>query len=211
MIQAGLGTTVVEQVNNGEIAPSSLVDLIQAANFTLIRLEEALAEPLENAQGEILSLEQLRGLMETGARLRSLEQEHSPTENALQTDFGRRFKRFETDWLEINTSLAWTDRFLEIVGQTRLSPGLSEHAREPKEASFYQNVADRAEVAIEEAESQIAHVKSNYDIAQGPWDSWEQAKFEEIKVWSQELSQDADSASDWLLYRQALTDLDHMV
>jgi very-short-patch-repair endonuclease len=92
-----------------------------------------------------------------------------------------------------------------------LPPGLSEHAREPKEASFYQNVADRAEVAIEEAESQIAHVMSNYDIAQGPWDSWENAKFEEIKVWSQALSQDADSASDWLLYRQALTDLDHVV
>jgi hypothetical protein len=49
---------------------------------------------------------------------------------------------------------------------------------------------------------------ADYDFKAVPWRSWAEAEFEEIVRWSNELSGDADSAGEWLLYQYAVGDLE---
>ena len=136
-IQTGLDPNVCNQVKEGSLTLSSLGDLVQDATLTTKRIEDAVNEPLGDAQETISDLKQFRDLMESGAQLTILEREHYQAENALKSDFGARFKSFKTDWSDIVSSLAWTDELLKIVEPAKPSAVLIDHAVRPQGASFY--------------------------------------------------------------------------
>ena len=211
LIQTGLDTSVRDQMKEGSLTLSSLEDLVQDATFTVERIEDAVDGPLGDAQETISDLKQFRDLMESGARLTNLEREHFRAQNALKTDFGTRFKSFETDWSEIVTSLEWTDKLLKMVGPEMPSADLMDHALRPRDGSYYESIAHSTADTLREAGSQTAPLLETYDFTSAPWESWEQAEFQELRKWSQELSEDADSAGDWLLYKVAVADLDRLV
>ena len=86
LIQTGLDTSLCDQVKEGSVTLSSLTNLIQDATITVERIEDVVHEPPRNALETIPGLKGFRDLMESGARLKILEREHSQAENALQTD-----------------------------------------------------------------------------------------------------------------------------
>ena len=211
LIQVCLHSRVQDLLNEGSISLSYLEDFVPDASVTVGRIEDAVDEPRRRAIEPISELNEFRDLMEAGARLKTLEREQSQAANALQADFGERFKAFETDWSDILANLGWADELLGMVGPVKPSTALVNHAVHPQDPSYYENISQLAAAALVEIEGQTAPLLQRCDIAAGPWDSWEQANFEDVQSWAQELSQDANSGVDWLLYTDAVADLDRLV
>jgi very-short-patch-repair endonuclease/DNA polymerase III delta prime subunit len=207
-IDTGLHPDLAQQVREGTITLSSLEDLVRDTAVTTGRVERAVDIPLANARQSTPDLGALRQLMSSGARLAALELEHSQARDALQADFGVRFKGFDTAWPDILACLRWVDELLEMMPPSRLSMELLAHAEQPQPPLVYVGIADKAADVLQQFRTPLEPLTEHYDLKVGPWDSWEQAKFDDMKWWSEELSRDADSASDWLLYRAAVSELD---
>ncbi|MCI0778406.1 MAG: hypothetical protein J4N32_00155 [Chloroflexi bacterium] len=58
---------------------------------------------------------------------------------------------------------------------------------------------------------QLAPLWDRYDQDGGPWDAWPEARFQDVLSWADELSDDADSASDWIIYKNAVAELDSLL
>ena len=206
-----LAASLAQQVQGDIITLSSLESLIRDALVTTDRIERAAGVPLANAREPLSDLRALYGLMSSGAQLAALELEYSQTRDALQADFGSRLLGFDTDWPDVLACLTWTDELLGKAPPSGLSADFLAHAEEPRARFVYQGIGDTAAEVVQQFLTQVAPLMGSYDLEAGPWDSMGQARFEDVRQWSKELSQDADSASDWLSYRTAVSELDRSI
>lgn len=211
LVETALDAALAQEVWIGAVTLSSLRSLIQDAMATAERIERATGSPRAASQQPIPDLRTLHELLTSGAQLVALEREHSEVRVALQADFGTRFKGFDTDWHDVLASLTWAENLLAMVSPGKPSAELSTHAQQPKAPSFYTTIADPAADVFGRFGTQTQPLKENYDLEAGPWDSWGQAKLDDIEKWAEELSRDADSASDWLLYLGAVAELDSSI
>jgi hypothetical protein len=92
----------------GKATLDELVELLHSSLPGLRTLRSAIAEPLRLVQEPLGNLDELVALLEDGARLREIEKELEQASEALSSDFGSRFKGFDTDWDDVNTALDWT-------------------------------------------------------------------------------------------------------
>jgi uncharacterized protein YkwD len=206
-----LAPGLAQQVLGGNITLSYLEDLTRNAKVTTNQIDSAADVLLANVRQPLSDLQALRELMSSGARLAALELEHSQASHALQGDFGSRFRGFDTDWPNVLASLKWSGELLQMLQFDSLSTQLLAHTERPQASPVYMGIGDAAANALKRFQGQIEPLMGNYDSEAGSWDSWGQADFHEVKKWSEELSSDADSASDWLLYRAAISELDRLV
>ncbi|MFQ6025903.1 MAG: DUF3320 domain-containing protein [Dehalococcoidia bacterium] len=210
-MEASLSSSLAGEVQYGEIKLSALEELIRDTTVIAGRIEEAAEVPLANSSQRIPDVENLRQLLHSGAELTTLEREHRQAGESLQADLGWRYNGFETDWADIMACLSWTDELLRLLPSGRLSPELMAHAERPQTSSAYAAIADAATSIVQQYQATTAPIQASYNLAVGPWESWGQARFDDIRLWAEELSQDADFASDWLLYQSATTELDLVV
>jgi very-short-patch-repair endonuclease len=211
LIETGLAASLAQQVQDDQITLPSLDELVQDALPITERIERAASIPLVNARQSIPDLLALCQLISSGARLVALELEHSQKRDALQADFGVRFMGFDTDWPDILECLTWTGQLLEMVPSGRLSRELLAHAEQPQPSVVYVGIADKAADALQQLRAQVEPLMGSYDLESSLTDRKGQASFDDVKRWSEELSRDADSASDWLLYRAAVSELDRSI
>lgn len=211
LLNTWLATILAQEIQEGKTTLSSLEELIGDSMVIAGRIETAAALSLAQTRQTITDLGSLRELMDSGARLAALELEHAQATDALQADFGVRFKGFDTGWADILACLTWADDLLQMVPPGGFSPQLLTHAEQPQAPSYYETIANSTAEVIWQYHAQTEPLMESYDLDSGRWESWEQANFDDILRWSEVLSQDADSASDWLLYRAAVAELDRSV
>ena len=214
LIDAHLSANLAQQFREGTVMLPSLEELARQGMATVRRIEEASHRPLVSTLREIPDLSTLQGLINSGVRLRELEQEQSEAEVALRSDFGGRYAGFDTDWHEVRDCVEWTRQLLVQAPPNEVTPTLAAHAENPWEPSFYENEASSIDGVLQQTKAQLDPLLDDYDLRYAPFDSpvasWEQANFHQTIEWSEELSGDADSAGDWLTYKAAVADLDRL-
>jgi len=179
---------------------------------TLQRLRSAISGPMRAAKSPLVTLETLVALLEDGARLQEIEHDHDQVKEALGIDFGDRFDGFDTDWNEITDALEWTEGLSSFLDSTRPSHTLMTHCREPKESQNYQDVAASMETALATfLHREISSLEERFDLGAGPWDVWTEAPFDDVIKWTDDLSEAADSAGDWLIYLSVIGELERML
>jgi very-short-patch-repair endonuclease len=210
LIEAWLAPGLKVEVATGNTPLAALEEMLGDAFLPVRRLETAAAEPLARASAEIQDVGALRELMQAGARLVALEKEHQQRSAALQTDFGERFRHFDTDWQDILDALTWTDQLLGLLQGTPSTP-LLEDVEQPDAPSRYNAIADSLAQAVQRFRSETEPMRERYDFEGGPWEAWDKSTWDEIIRWTSTLASDADSASDWLQYRRAVANLDNAI
>jgi very-short-patch-repair endonuclease len=189
---------------------AAVIQHLGDAVVTVRRLEAAAARPLARAQRQIEGVDTLRELMEAGVRLVTLEREHEQGRSGLQSDFGQRFRGFDTDWADIRAALDWTISLADLLW-ARPSAEFLGHVESPREPPTYVTIAGGCADVVQEFRRQTEPLRQRYDLDSGPWETWGQGTFSEIELWAQKLASDADSAGDWLLYRSAASELDVVI
>lgn len=196
---------------HSKITWESFRDHIQNAKTVTARIEAATELPLRSARKKIPDLKILISLVKSGSRLRELEHEQSGAAETLQSAFGGRFTGLDTDWSAIQDCLQWTKDLLGHVPADKLSDSFVSHIEGPHDSDYYTTISDSIALVVQNFRTQVASIVSDYDIQKSPVASLEQANFENIQQWSQDLIGDADFAGDWLLYEAAVRDLDRVV
>ena len=153
----------------------------------------------------------LTSLLEDGVRLREIEAEQEQKCDDLAADFGDRFAGLDTDWSNVNNALEWTAKLDDILKSKQPSDVLSGHCGAPKEPDEYVEMAACIESAKSEFDSDLDPLNERLDFGLGPWQEWSTADYSDILHWSSDLSDDADNASAWLIYRSAVRELDEAI
>lgn len=207
LMERELPSGLREEIHAGKLALASFEQLLGDAAHPGRRLETSATQPLANAEREINNLDSLRELMQAGARLVTLEQEHEQASIGLKEDFGDRFEGFNTDWDDIVAALTWADRLLGLFQERPFSSVFLEHVERPQDFSMYNGVAASLEEVVQQFRGETEPLRERYDFDGGPWEVWDRGTFDQISLWTDTLAKDADSASDWLLYRNAVAEL----
>ncbi len=143
--------------------------------------------------------------IQIASRLRKIEHDAAQRESELVKKFEGKYSGFDTNWSKINADLQWAVTFLQYAPDDP-SNRLREHALSPYNADAYAEHAAQ----FAQAEGEFHGLKSRYagfyDLDAGPWDSWTNAPYDEIIIWTTRIEMDADNASDWILYRNAVAD-----
>jgi very-short-patch-repair endonuclease len=208
LLDDGYSAPEVERVKRNQITLVSFAELIGEAAPTVDRIEKVVAIVLTRARRELDDLLTLQGFISSGVRLRILEDDHYSAPEILQADFGVRFKGFDTDWTDVLDCLSWAAKLTEMVPSDRLTPTLLLHIEQPKAPETYEQISESFASARQQFRTQTDSLMETYQLDEGPWDSWRDAKFDSIKDWSKKLMDDANSASDWMLYQAAVENLD---
>ena len=198
-----LGSFVLHQSGLSEIAQK-----LKQAMPILGRLEAAITEPAQAARRPLDSLDALNALLEDGIRLREIEYEQERASADLAADFGDRYAGFDTNWADVSSALDWCGELQSLLASRRPSGILREHCANPKPESHYSDsvaVCERVTSSLSETTKTVA---TRFVLTAGPWDRWEDAYFDDITAWARDFSDNADTASDWLIYRAACRDLD---
>jgi len=175
------------------------------------RIETSVEGPLKSAQKPFDSLDSLKSLLGSCSRFRVLEQEQAGSHDALASDFGNHFIGIDTDWAAMSWNIRWAQELLELITPDLFSTTFMTHVQNPESSTFYTDISQSISEAIREFRGRVEPIVQAYDMSKSRVPSFETARFDEIKEWSQELSSDADSAGDWLLYEAAVKDLDNIV
>ena len=211
LMETCLASGLAGEVQDGGVLLGTLEELVRDTTATTQRIEGAAELPLVNAVRQVPDLDDLREVLYAGARLTTLEWEHEQAQESLQADFGWRYRGFDTDWTDVLDSLSWAEELLQLLPASRPSSQLLTHAEQPQPSSVFQAIATSAGDVVQRYRMETSNVAESYNLELGPWESWGQAEFGDISQWSETLSQDADSASDWLLYQAATAELNRAV
>ncbi len=211
LLDDNLDSGLVKQIKKDKISLLSLENLALNAITTTERIENKVRIPITTTRKEIKDLQALQLLMSWGARLCKLEQEHLQVQETMQANFEARFKGFDTDWTDIFNCLTWAEDLLINVSSNELTPTLLSKAEQPEAQAIYIAMAKSATDVLQQFMALTKSLKEDYDLQGGPWESWPQAKFDQIKQWSKELFNDADSASDWLLFQATIGEFDQII
>ena len=206
-----LGSALAQGIHEGKITFSYLERLLLESATPIERVEATGSEVIGQARKPIPNLASLLELVDFGARLMALEEEHSRALDSLQADFRDRFDGFETDWVDIQAALEWTQELMQKLPLGGQSPQLVAQAQQPKAPSIYESMMNSAVDVVQYYSGQIKSLDDSYDLDAGPEGTWEQTRFDKALKWTQLLAKNADSASDWLTYRYAVSDLDEAV
>ena len=58
---------------------------------------------------------------------------------------------------------------------------------QPQAPEIYAGVADSAATVLQQFRTLTEPLLADYDLSAGPWDSWDRAKFQVMKQWTQVL------------------------
>ena len=200
------GSFVIHQTGIDEIAQK-----IEQAMPVLERLENAIAAPVQSAQRPIESLDALNVILEDGIRLREIEYEHERASGDLAADFEERYAGFNTNWDDVFSALDWCRELQSCLGSRKPSDILRGHCATPKPQTYYSDSVAVCEGVTSSFNETTQSVTAHFDLSTGPWSTWEDAPFDDMIAWARDLSDHADTASDWLIYRSACRDLDEAI
>ncbi len=200
-----------EQANGASDSSLNLSELSELLNLcgpTLNRLRSAIEAPSQVALRRIDNLETLASLLKCGKSVREMEREQESTADARRADFGARYAGFDTDWSNVSEALEWVGKLQSLLERGRASDALARHCAEPMEPERYGDMAASLERAVSSFDTAIRSLEERFDFAVGRWSEWDDALFEQIIEWASDLSERADGAGDWLIYRAAVRELE---
>ena len=211
LLESTLTPVLINQIQENKKTLSWLIQMLENTIMTVERIEKAIDVPLAASQKQIQGLQTLLQLIEVGKNIREIEREHSESKEQLQLFFGRRFQGFNTDWARIIECLEWTEALFTMIAPTEITPVLLSHIENPKAPREYEKIADSIVALQAQYKKRTEILMERYTLSEGPWDSWEKASFKQIELWAEELLNDADSASDWQIYRKTVKDIEKMI
>ena len=211
LLEANITPVLASQLKEDKKTLSWLFEALENVLMTVERIENACMVPLNASQKKIPDLQTLLNLIELGVKIRDIEKGHAESKELFQSDFGNRFKGFNTNWSNIIDCLKWIEVLFTFITPSEITPIFLSHIENPKIPKMYEKIADSAATIISQYKLRTEILMERYRLPPGPWDSWENANFEQIELWAKELSDDADSASDWQIYRKAVADLEQII
>jgi len=211
LLEANINPVLASQIKEDKKTLSWLFQALENALITIERIENTSGIPLTASQKKIPDLQTLLRLIEVGVTIRKIEHEHTESKELFHSNFGNRFKGFDTDWSNIIGCLKWTVVLFTLITPNEITSVFLSHIENPKIPNIYEKIADSAATVISQYRLKTDILMERYSLSAGPWDSWEKANFELIELWAKELSNDADSASDWQIYRKAVADLEQII
>ena len=194
--------------SDSAVIPSELSDLLNQCAPTLNRLKGVVEGPARVSLKRIDDLDALGSILEDGTNLRRMERDQESVADARRADFGARYAGFDTDWHEIRDALVWVDELRGLLGKGRVSDALARHCSEPLTPERYEDMASELDRAAGEFDNLIRLMEDRFDFEVGDWSEWDDAPFENIVAWANDLSEQADTASDWLIYQAAARELE---
>ena len=194
-----------------QAAISEVSQKLRQSGPILDRLERTTSLPLGVALKPLDSLDVLISLLEDGIRLREIEHDHDRASGDLADDFGDRYAGFDTDWADILSALDWCAELETIVNSRRPSDALRGHCESPRSKKHYSDAAAACMQVLSSFDETAESVAARFVLLTGRRGTWEEASFDEIAAWTRDLSDHADTASDWLIYRAACLDLDDTI
>ena len=201
-----LGTFVTNQVTVSEIAQK-----LKQARPILDKLESAVSVPLHAARKPLESLDALNSLLEDGIRLREIEYDHGRASSELLADFGDRYEGFDTDWVDVISALDWCGELERMLDSRRPSITLRKHCESPKPQRHYSDSVAACERVLSSFDETTKSIAPRFVLSGSCGGTWKEAFFEDITTWTRDLSDHADTASDWLIYLAACRDLDEAI
>ena len=202
-----LSATSQQDVYDGNMKLVSLGDLANQSYRIACGIEEVILAALGESTRGLENVEALPDVLNKAARLRSMETEFASRESAVQQDFGDRYAGFDTDWLAIRADLDWAAELVTTASSPYFSSTFISHVAEPEDSAVYQQLAEPIGRALGNADQRLEELRNRYDLASGPFTSWGDAEFADVLAWARRLDAEADSASDWLTYSVAVSDV----
>ncbi len=198
-------------------------DLIEGAlplTALITRAQRALPplEALADATGDLAGrchqppkdIQALEGLVDDMVRLEEIEREDEELGPGLKADFGVRFAGADTDWSAVKAAIEWTRQTLEDA-PGHLTERLKAHVTEPLAQAAYVENAEELRAVGREVLDVLDQVGEDFDAGRTQWRAWCAAPFAELRQWAGDLSQHAPSATGWIEYRSAVSNLEREI
>ena len=134
-----LSASSVDVAKTADIARRSLVPIR--------RVTEATAGIYRRVAMRPAGFEELKSLIEDGAKLTRVAEEDARLAPSLEQDFGSLFRREKTDWEAIDSALEWTTEFLHAASG-RVSGTLADHATNTRTSSEYASRAESLSASV---------------------------------------------------------------
>ena len=191
------------------IGPAGVLATVQQALAPLERLARAtrtVVAGLAIAPADWLAF---GSLIDDLARLQSIEQDERASRDDLRRDFGEWFKDRDTDWNEVIGAIQWCWILLDTAGQ-RLSERLGELVCMGTLPFYPNSVAATIESLQSAYPRDLGVLHRRFDVADSLWRTWAAAPFAELTDWLESVHEDADSATNWIEFKQAADELDRI-
>ena len=210
LLNKQLAAKLVQQIHEGEISLLSLEALMSEAAETAERIEMATVVTSTISNQNLSDLQTMQTLIDSGVRLGKLIKQQCQNRESLNNMFGSRFQGFETCWDDIFLGLTWAEELLVILPFAELSPIILSEAERPQSRSVYKKSAEQAGEISQRFIKYWGSLNDDYDL-QEAWHSWTTTELDQINQWAEQLSEDADSASNWLRFQTTVENLDRIV
>ena len=155
------------------------------------------------------SFTELVSLVGDSSRLREFEQEEEEERERLRSDFGKRYKGFDTDWQAVLNALKWTKDVLNMVPNP--SDPQIQHIADPVDADEYRRAAKSMREAGGAVSSACAELDEFFDIQDTPWETWDTAPFDKLRSWAENLHRNAGGIPAYLEYETDARDLETII
>ena len=208
-LEASLENLDSERLDLRELGPSGVATAVEEAVRPLERLEKATRSVVEKIKIAPTDWRSLCDLIDDLARLQSIEQDERESRNALRQDFGEWFGDRSTDWDGVLDAIHWCHSLFDKAGQ-RLSERLSDLVCAEAMPIDPVGIAEAIESLQSAYSSDIGVLHQRFEVTDAPWRSWEAAPFSELSDWIEAIHQDADSAANWIEFKLAADELDHI-
>ena len=210
--QALLNEDRLQELQGGSLTFGELGALLENAMQGAERIEQV-AQTLAAAKPvEIPDLQSLQTLISNGAQLRQLDRERNEAEREVrEAGFGPYYTGLNTDWNAVEGALSWACQLGELSSTQPRTDRFDEHIIDPMPSEAYARNSDTAAETLEQARARLDGIGDGYDLRHTPFETWEDATFEDILTWTRELAEDADTALEWVRYSDAVDTLQAML
>jgi very-short-patch-repair endonuclease len=161
-------------------------------------------------QGSLINWAQLVDILDKASQLRKNQAQETELAPALRKDLESYYNGPDSDWQRVQAASQWTHDLLRLAGG-RVPTELATQCREPRSPEHYTEQVERLAFLIEEFKTRAIDFSELFDPRQAGWRDWESPTFERLISWLAWVEQNADSASSWLEYINAVRDLERLL
>ena len=198
----------LQRLQAGSLTLGKLAALLGSAIEGAERIEQVVHAITTDKSVELPDLQSMRTLVSNGAQLQQMERERIEADRALREEgFENYYTGLNTDWDATEGALRWTLQLRELLSNHQRSERFDEHLRGPMPSEVYEQVSDKTAETLEKARAHLGSTGKRYDLRHTPFATWEDADFEAIRKWANELTEDADTALEWVRYSSAVDTL----
>ena len=204
------GDALRNAYKTGDVSIEEVASFLEVIISILNRVAPIIDAVVRESLTPPASIDDVIKQIEIASQMREIERSAGLRESELRRQFGSRYSGFGANWDQAQADIQWTREFLRLApsdpSNTLIAHALSLHSQD----AIAEHAAEFAHIDGEFHGLQSRY-KDLYDLDAGLWDSWNNALFDEILEWTTRLENDAASASDWIIYRNAVAEADGLL